>query len=355
MEVEIDDVKLRSEVLQSTLFEISQRQSEKEDKDDGATVTERAVTEREDCCVICLERITEKAVTRPCQHSAFDFICLVSWLQQRSSCPLCNAEVATIHYGFEEDGNHKVYAVAPTFRSKSVPTSPGGGTEQSLPHRLQRRRRPLIAGGTPQPDGAVERRRKVYREMLYSLHVGSNDISGYEEFTPRSVAASTELQSRARKWIRRELKVFRYLYPDAHRNEPAHSSEGESSVNGRDRRANNAEFLLEYIIAILKTIDLQGPTGQAQELLKEFLGREHSVLFLHELRNWVRSPYNTVEEWDKHVQYRGLPKGSEMATDSSTPRLSSSTQRAAVTDRAGSRYSPYPAVLIGAARSRAPD
>jgi hypothetical protein len=39
-------------------------------------------------CVICLSSITERAITS-CNHTLFDFICLVSWLQERSSCPLC--------------------------------------------------------------------------------------------------------------------------------------------------------------------------------------------------------------------------------------------------------------------------
>lgn len=40
-------------------------------------------------CVICLEPISECAVAVPCQHANFDFLCLVSWLEQRRSCPLC--------------------------------------------------------------------------------------------------------------------------------------------------------------------------------------------------------------------------------------------------------------------------
>jgi hypothetical protein len=43
----------------------------------------------EDTCVICLSQVTERAITVPCNHYTFDFICLVSWLQERSTCPLC--------------------------------------------------------------------------------------------------------------------------------------------------------------------------------------------------------------------------------------------------------------------------
>ena len=100
-----------------------------------------------------------------------------------------------------------------------------------------------------------------------------------------------ELVSRARKWIRRELQVFEFLNID--------SAESE----GVSRRANNAEFLLEYIVAILKTVDVKGSGGQAEEMLQEFLGRDNTKLFLHELRAWLRSPYTLLEDWDRHVQY----------------------------------------------------
>lgn len=42
-----------------------------------------------DPCVICLESISERAIASPCKHESFDFLCLVSWLQERSTCPLC--------------------------------------------------------------------------------------------------------------------------------------------------------------------------------------------------------------------------------------------------------------------------
>lgn len=92
--------------------------------------------------------------------------------------------------------------------------------------------------------------------------------------------------------MRRELQVFSFLNPD-------------SSGNGgsRDRRANNAEFLLEYIVAILKTVDTQSAGGHAEDLIAEFLGRDNTRLFLHELRAWLKSPYSDLAVWDAHVQY----------------------------------------------------
>ena len=48
-----------------------------------------ASSDGREVCVICLERCSEPAVAQPCLHNNFDFLCLVSWLQERASCPLC--------------------------------------------------------------------------------------------------------------------------------------------------------------------------------------------------------------------------------------------------------------------------
>ena len=49
-------------------------------------------------------------------------------------------------------------------------------------------------------------------------------------------------------------------------------------------------------------------------MLSDFLGRENTRLFLHELRAWLRSPYEALADWDRHVQYgdvesEGVKKG----------------------------------------------
>ncbi|KAI4245746.1 MAG: hypothetical protein L6R40_002274 [Gallowayella cf. fulva] len=155
-----------------------------------------------------------------------------------------------------------------------------------------------------------------------------------------------ELIRRARKWIRRELQVFAFLGIDGQEEE------------GIARRTNNAEFLLEYIIAILKTVDIKGSGGQAEDMLQEFLGRENTQLFLHELRAWLRSPYTSLEDWDRHVQYAEAParntefrKGRpgeplqfpndrlQTASSSSSSRLACSTR---VEQRRYDRFTPYP-------------
>ena len=160
----------------------------------------------------------------------------------------------------------------------------------------------------PTPDEALQRRRHVYRYQLYSLRVGSNRLSRYRELTPELFNRDEELVSRARKWIRRELRVFAFLNPgDETRTSPSSSSGNRMAPPHQrrleNRRANNAEFLLEYIIAILRTVDIKGSAGQAEELLRDFLGRDNACLFLHELQAWLRSPYTSLEDWDRNVQY----------------------------------------------------
>lgn len=68
-----DDDGIRQAILQRTLQEVAQEESENEANP----------------CVICLEPVSETAIAVPCKHANFDFLCLVSWLEQRRNCPLC--------------------------------------------------------------------------------------------------------------------------------------------------------------------------------------------------------------------------------------------------------------------------
>jgi hypothetical protein len=107
-------------------------------------------------------------------------------------------------------------------------------------------------------------------------------------------------------WIRRELQVFPFLCsPDP---DPIPTGLSIEEARHRQRLRNNAEFLLEYIIAILKTVDLQDSAGQAEAMLADFLGRDNVRLFLHELRSWLRSPAPTLAAWDREVQYPCRPE-----------------------------------------------
>lgn len=178
-------------------------------------------------------------------------------------------------------------------------------------NRQRPRRRPFQhrAPYTPGTDDTLARRRYIYRNQLFSLRVGSNRLSQYRELTPQLFNRDENLVSRARKWIRRELQVFEFLNSDDTEAEEQPGSRprpGEQRL--QNRRANNAEFLLEYVIAILRTVDIKGSAGQAEELLQEFIGRANARLFLHELNSWLRSPYNSLQDWDRHVQYHDVAR-----------------------------------------------
>ena len=204
----------------------------------------------------------------------------------------------SVEYDWRSPTDFKIYQISQSVQKSS--TSDATDLVRPETIRLRQRGRPRpYRTSRPQPpvsaDAALLRRRHVYRDQLYSLHVGSNRLSRFRDLTPQLFNRDEELVSRARKWIRRELQVFEFL-----------SIEG-NEAEGVTRRANNAEFLLEYIVAILKTVDIKGSGGQAEDMLQEFLGRDNTRLFLHELRAWLRSPYTSLEDWDRHVQYSETP------------------------------------------------
>ncbi|KAM0262425.1 hypothetical protein ACHAQJ_001676 [Trichoderma viride] len=130
-------------------------------------------------------------------------------------------------------------------------------------------------------------------------------------------------------WIRRELQVFSFLTADESGSASRSGDANEGMAQAR-RRANNAEFLLEYIIAILKTVDIMGSAGQAEDMLSEFLGRDNARLFLHELRSWLRSPFTKLEDWDRAVQYDPVTPRDISSASSSGPEPGQSRNEARV-------------------------
>ncbi|KAG9244892.1 RING finger domain protein [Calycina marina] len=291
------DLEVRSKILQTTLEEIASC---------GGT------DEEETCCVICLEHVSEKAIAQPCQHESFDFLCLIIWLEERACCPLCKSDVTTVRYHFTKEDEYKTYIVPPKATTTAKPSNAPNASNRvgydrifTRPYRPRRQHAPRSPLSTA--DQAMQRRRQVYVSQTYSLHVGSNCISRYKEIAPQNFSRDEDLVSRARKWIRRELQVFEFLKAD--------------DTSRSDRRAKNAEFLLEYIVAILKTVNIQDSGGQAEDMLQEFLGRDNTKLFLHEMRSWLRSPYLNIEDWDGNVQY------SETNTVKEPALISSQTMR----------------------------
>jgi hypothetical protein len=287
MDTETSHAEIQSQILQTTLAEITSNH------------VPGAQQAAPDCCVICLEEISEASTAHPCGHSNFDFICVTNWLQVEPKCPLCKAPVRSVRY--TDSTGPKTYSVPQKADSSpAIPSStPSLRTSQTtFQHYFlnypRRRRQPHTPAPNPSPSAALLRRRHIYTHNLYSLHIGANSLSRYRSGpTPADFTSDPTLISRARTFMRRELQVFSFLA----------SPDPSSSADGGRRRANNAEFLLEYAIAILKTVDMQGASGHAEELLSEFLGRDSARLFLHELRAWLRSPCGSLEAWDRVVQY----------------------------------------------------
>lgn len=134
----------------------------------------------DDNCVICLDTISEPCATHPCAHTHFDFLCLLSWLEQRASCPLCQSPVFKVSYTDSEKRGESVYRVpnVPRKRKEELRNLPeirsqrtSFGPAESNASRLFRRQRPRRE--TPRPPiseaDAIEHRRHVYRHLLYSL------------------------------------------------------------------------------------------------------------------------------------------------------------------------------------------
>ena len=239
-----------------------------------------------EACAICLESITVRAVAVPCNHLTFDFLCLASWLQERATCPLCKAAVTEVQYDWHDADNYKTYHVPKPKPSEDGPLA----ARATYLHSRNFARRSVGRARIPSEDPALEKRRHIYRHRLFSQHVGSNDFSQYRDFTHEVFAASTDLQSRARTFLRRELQVFSFL------------------DSASAPRARNRSFLVEYIVVVLKVNELKGSDGHAEDLLAEFLGKDNTRLVLHELEAWLRSPHRRVEEWDVEVQYTGTSR-----------------------------------------------
>lgn len=196
------------------------------------------------------------------------------------------AQVTQVQYDWRSPQDYKTYIIPaekdePAARAASAPvTGPLTSRRPQFQRTFRRgngRFNPPPRQATP--DSALAFRRRIYAAKSFSLHVGANRVSEYRNFTPATFAANSRLQTRARTFMRRELQVFSFL------------------------QHPNLEFLIEYIVALLKKLDIKGADGAAKELVAEFLGVENAALFLHELEQWLRSPYEKLDDWDRHVQY----------------------------------------------------
>ncbi|KAF4556135.1 Zinc finger C3HC4 type domain-containing protein [Elsinoe fawcettii] len=232
-----------------------------------------------DTCVICLSSITERAVTYPCNHLVFDFLCLVSWLQQRPNCPLCNTPVQRVEYDWRSPHDFKTYHVPRPPLSPSQPSPSHPRRNHNLRPRGRFPRAPHSAPTIPSSSTlSLDRRKLIYARHLFSLHRAPS--RPVEALTPTRFRSSSILQRKARLFLRRELQIFTFLQTTA-----------------------RIEFVLEYIVGMLRKLELKGADGAMENLVAEVLGREGARLLLHELGAWLESSFERLEEWDRVVQY----------------------------------------------------
>jgi hypothetical protein len=296
-----------------------------------ATVGQTASQDDEDIynCIICHSQITQPCIADLCRHRDYDFACLVNWLQISSTCPECRAPVKSVRYGSAAENEEAWATYKVPAEGRVVPLQQSEALEPALSeperraqiaryrrHRRDQRRRQEAERRASEEfslrNESLERRREVYAHNLYSLHIGTNRKSGYRDLTPADFLVDDALVTKVRRWLRRELQVFPDLQAATmSRALIAHSIEAVRVaarcpllVTNTRRKLSNAEFLMEYIIAILKTVDMQASSGAAQDLLADFIGTAHSRLLLHELRAWLRSPYESLEQYDLAVQYK---------------------------------------------------
>ncbi|KAM7192487.1 RING U-box [Naviculisporaceae sp. PSN 640] len=279
-----------------------------------STISEQHDTWRSEICVICRESVSSRCEARPCGHNNFDYLCLVTWLEFRARCPLCQSTVDEVWYrSVEEDGGD--------LKTYKVPRPSQGSVDDE--HRQETE---SLSEEEREWNQWLLRRCRVYQENLYALHVGSNrrqiGESQYTELSPELFNSRPELVSRARTWLCRELRIFTFLHRDA---------ADPSSINLN--KPTKVEWVREYIIFLLKSIDTQDHTGYAEHLLSGHLPRDLARHLLHELRAWLRSPFQTPDEWYRAVQYplenvvRESEDRFEDSDRESTPRRESASRR----------------------------
>lgn len=182
---------IQTKVLQTTIAEICSRRSTKPEGNDRNGDSSRPT----DCCVICLDCISEPCAALPCAHAHFDFLCLLSWLQECPTCPLCKSNVYKVRYEDARAGE-SIYRVPNSIKPRHDEAV--ADTRQSTPgeylRRRQRRRRSAEAvrgldGHLSRPGEAIQLRRHIYRHQLYSLRMFPN-LSRHAPARPLHVSNS---------------------------------------------------------------------------------------------------------------------------------------------------------------------
>ncbi len=167
--VDDDPGDIKAQVLQTTLDVIETSLQNSTEPRDGDGDGDRDG----DCCVICLDTVSDPCAALPCGHTHFDFVCLASWLQQHPNCPLCKATVFKVRYADAQKGDEAFYRVP----NAAQPHDTTGGDDPTGPSRtrftsqngLLRETNRRVPRPPPSLNEAIRHRRHIYRHELYSL------------------------------------------------------------------------------------------------------------------------------------------------------------------------------------------
>ncbi|KAM0788537.1 hypothetical protein ACM66B_001665 [Microbotryomycetes sp. NB124-2] len=265
-------------------------------------------------CAVCLSPIVNKTVVSPCMHGQFCWSCIKAWSDQSRKCPLCLGPIKLLFHTIRSPTDYAIYYLhtltttasssasedyAHAFASSSSHYHHHPHVPTSLPrYALYGRRHSKLQEDDAtwrerKEERALERRRYIYREGLYAKHVASNRFTGFKPFTPQQFASNPDLKARVIKFVRRELQVF----PNV-----------------------DVTFLTTYLVSICSQLDLR--SSAAVRLLSDFVSPDDAEHLAHEIVMFARSPFQTLEGFDKMIQY-GRPVSVIPQSEEAKQRLSS--------------------------------
>ncbi|KAK4050916.1 hypothetical protein OIO90_004892 [Microbotryomycetes sp. JL221] len=291
-------------------------------------------------CAVCLSPIVNQTIISPCMHGQFCFTCIKAWSDQSRKCPLCLGKIVQLFYNIRSTTDYSIFylhrmttsAADDYAQAFDRPTTSSGIVHSTLPrHALYGRRTSSKQSTTTNEDDivkreerALERRRYIYREGLYAKHVASNRFTGFKPFTPQQFANNPELKAKVIKFVRRELQVF----PNV-----------------------DVSFLTTYIVSICSQLDLR--SSSVIRLLSDFISPQDAEHLSHEILMFARSPFQTLEGFDRMIQY-GRPTAfsnlnpTTSASEESRKRLSNVPFRGtdAVQNSSESKFSHHELLLL---------